>query len=298
MDIVKCFDQINHNIIYQKIPLANKYLFLIKNWCTSKVIGLEFKEGRNENFKPTSGIPRGSKIGFFICNIVLDGLQNFIQKNLPKRYTKFSEELKPKTSGKLRSSVTRAYIQLFCVRYADNVLILSKCLKAHMKKIQELLVLFLNKISLSIKNSSIFQERLFKPGSSFEYLGFKFIYPDLNRPHFDKGKFTKVKYTPISVAAGELAKYWRSKPYLLVQNRSLNNIKAKIKTQLSARNNYLSPDIMIDKLNYILRRALNYYNLTSTITKQLLPLNSLLNRFFYRYLLRRYSSKPKIYTFI
>jgi retron-type reverse transcriptase len=301
VDVVKCFDQINHNTIYQKIPLASKYLFFIKTWCTSKIIGPESSGGKNIELKPTSGIPQGSIIGPPICNIVLDGLQDFIQENLPTRYTRSPEELgyiKFKSLGKLSRSVSRAYIQLFCIRYADDILILAKCLKVHMKKIQELLVTFLNKISLSIKSPSIFQGRLFKPGSSFEYLGFKFIYPHLNKPNFDKGKFTKVKYTPMSVATGEATRYSRSGPYLLVQNRSFDNIKTKLKTQLNAINSYVPPDVMIDKLNSILRGALNYYNLTGTITKQLLPLNDLLHRFFYKYLLRRYSSKPKIYTFI
>ena len=228
-------------------------------------------------------------------------MQDFIQKNLPTRYTRSLEELdyiKFKTPGKLSRSVTRAYIKLFCIRHAHDILILAKCLKAHMRKIQELLVTFLNKISLSIKNPSIFQGRLFKPGSSFEYLGFKFVYPNMNKSSFDKGKFTKIRYTPMSVAAGEATSYSRSGPYLLAQNRSLDNIKTKLKTQLNATNSYLPPNVMIDKLNSILRRALNYYNLTGTITNQLLPLNNLLHRVFYKYLLRRYSSKPKIHTFI
>ena len=55
---------------------------------------------------------------------------------------------------------------------------------------------------------------------------------------------------------------------------------------------------MIDQVNIILRSALNYYNLTSSTKNQLLPLNDLLHKLFYKYLLRKFSSKPKIYTFI
>lgn len=39
-------------------------------------------------------MPQGFKIGPTICNIVFDGLQDFIQENLPKRYTRSAEELK------------------------------------------------------------------------------------------------------------------------------------------------------------------------------------------------------------
>lgn len=167
-----------------------------------------------------------------------------------------------------------------------------------MKKIQKLLVTFLKKLSLTIKTPEIFQGRLFKPGSSFKYLGFKFIYPNLNNLNFDKGKFTQVEYTPISVAAGKATRYSRSGPYILIQNRSFDNIKTKLKTQLNFKNSYLAPEVMIDKLNLILKGCLNYYNLFGSLTKQLLSLNDLLHRFFYKYLLRRYSSKPKIYSFL
>jgi Group II intron, maturase-specific domain len=160
------------------------------------------------------------------------------------------------------------------------------------------LTLLLKRINLTIKIPEIFQGRLFKPGSSFDYLGFKFVYPDLSKPNFDKGKFTQAVYSPMNVAARKAARYSQSGPYLLAQNRSFDNIKTKLKVQLNARNSYLLPDVMIDKLNSILRGFLNYYNLTSTLTKQFLPLNDLLHRFFYKYLLRRYSSKPKIYSFI
>ena len=77
---MKCFAQINHNTIYQKVPLASKYLFLIKIWCTSKIIGPESKEGKDIVFEPTSGIPQGSIIGPSICNIVLDGLQDLYKE--------------------------------------------------------------------------------------------------------------------------------------------------------------------------------------------------------------------------
>ena len=47
-----------------------------------------------------------------------------------------------------------------------------------------------------------------------------------------------------------------------------------------------------------LKDFLNYYNLTVTIKKQLLSINNLLHKLFYKYLLRKFSSVPKIYRFI
>mgnify|MGYP001799392096 CR=1 FL=1 len=301
VDIVKCFDKIAHKTVYEKVPLANKYLFFIKRWATNFRIGPENREGKNIKFKPTSGVPQGLIIGPMVCNIVLDGLQDFVQDNLPSRYTKSKEELdyaKFKTGEEPTKLMSRTYLQVFCVRYADDILILSKCAKLHVKKIQQLLVEFLNKRGLEIENSSVFQGKRFKPGSSIEYLGFKFKYPNLNKSSFGKGKYTKPRFNPMSVADKTFSRYFRSGPYLLIQNRRLKKLKNSLKTQLNRKNSHFPVEIMIDQINSILRRALNYYNLTSSTKNQLLPLNDLLHKLFYKYLLRKFSSKPKIYTFI
>ena len=93
VDIVKCFDKISYQIIYEKTPLLSKYLFFIKRWASSTIIGPKVKGGKNIKFKPISGVSQSSIIKLMICNIVLDSLQDFIQTNLPTRYTKSKEEL-------------------------------------------------------------------------------------------------------------------------------------------------------------------------------------------------------------
>lgn len=301
VDIVKCFDQISHQVIFKKVPLANKYLYLIKCWTTRLIIGTETKGGKVVKIKPTKGLPQGSTIGPMICNIVLDGLQDFLQDNLPARYKRSREELeymKYKRGTPPSSSNSHINLQVFCIRFEDKILILGKCLKSHVKKIQTLLVSFLSQRGLEIKNASIFQGKRFKPGMSFDYLGFTFKYPNLDSASFDKGKYTKFEFTPMSVTSGTLSKYSRSSPYLLVKNSSLKILKNSLRVQLSKKNGYLSVKTMIDKLNTILRGSLNYFNLTATIKNQLLPINNLLHKLFYKYLLRKFSSVPKIYSFI
>lgn len=102
----------------------------------------------------------------------------------------------------------------------------------------------------------------------------------------------------MSVADGTFSRYSRSGPYLLVQSSSSKQLKNSLRVQLSKRNSHLSVKKMIDKVNTILRGSLNYYNLTATIKKQLLPINNLLHKLFYKYLLRKFGSAPKIYSFI
>ena len=301
VDIVKCFDKISHKIIYEKVPLANKYLFFIKCWSTNFVIGPEHHGGKTIKVKSTSGVPQSSIIGPMLCNIVLDGLQDFVQDNLPAKYIKSKEELdyvKFRTGKELTKPMLHNCFQVFCIRHADDILILSKCAKSHVKKIQHLLIKFLDRRGLEIKNSSVFQGKRFKPGSSIEYLGFKFKYPNLDKSSFDKGKYTKVGFNTTSIVDGTLFQHSHSKPYLLIQNRLLKKLKYSLKVQLNRRNSYLSVKLMIDRVNTILISALNYYNLTFSTKSQLLPLNNLLHKLFYKYLLRKFSSKPKIYSFI
>lgn len=132
------------------------------------------------------------------------------------------------------------------MRYADDILILSKCAKSHVEKIQNLLVEFLDRRGLEIKNSSVFQGKRFKPGSSIEYLGFKFKYPNLNKFSFYKGKYTKLGFNPMSIADGTFYRYSRSGPYLLIQNRRLKKLKDSLKIQLNRKNSYLPVELMID----------------------------------------------------
>jgi hypothetical protein len=160
------------------------------------------------------------------------------------------------------------------------------------------LIEFLNKRGLEIKNLSIFQGKRFKPGSSIKYLGFKFKYPNLNKSSFDKGKYTKLGFNPMSVADETFSRYSRSGPYLLIQNRRIKKLKDSSKIQFNRINSYLLVELMIYRVNSILRGALNYYNLTVLTKNQLLPLNDLLHKLFYNYLLCKFSSKLKIYTFI
>nr|YP_010377420.1 hypothetical protein NDC64_mgp21 [Navicula tsukamotoi]QYB23107.1 hypothetical protein [Navicula tsukamotoi] len=301
VDLVKCFEKISHDAIFEKTPLTNKYLFVLKAWCKASIIGPESVKGKTVTIRPTEGVPQGSIIGPILCNIVLDGLQDFIQDKMPERYNRSEKEMnylrfKISDSRRIRLST---YLVLFCVRYADDILILAKCNKDHIKRIQELLVEFLSNVGLEIKNSSQFQGKLFEPGSSFEYLGFKFIYPNLRKSKtFDKGKFTKFKITPMNLAQNVTSRYSNSNIFLLVSKSSLQKFKNNLKKQLSKKHGFLEVDRMIDSLNTMIRGFLNYYNITSTISTQLLPINDLLHKSFYKYLLRKFSSTPKIYTYI
>lgn len=243
---------------------------------------------------------QSSIIGHTLCSIILDGLQDFIQDNLPVKYKKPEKklEIKYKRGNKLIYSASYASLKVFCVRYADEVLILGKCLKLHAKRIQSLFVEFLDQRGLKIKNGSTFHSKRLKPDFSINYLGFTFKYPNISSGLFSKKKFTKAKFNPISTSDKILSRYFQAESYLLFFNSFFKKLKITLKVQLSRRNNYLTVEKMIDEINTTLITALNCCDSIWIAKKQLLPINNLLHKLFYKYLLRKFSSVPKTYEFI
>jgi len=294
VDIVKYFESISHKEIYFKTPITNKYKYLLKVWTQTAIVGTVNKESKKiVKIIPTAGVSLGSIIGPMLCNLILDGLQNYIESNVLERY-----ERENKIQRYIEYTVKKVSSQIFCIRYVDNILILAKCPKLYMDKIQELLIEFLNKYDLTIKNPEIKQGKLFTPGSSIEYIGFKICFPDLKKDIFDKGKYTKIRFTPRSLVFGNFSKYTRGVIYLIVCEKAFTNIKDKIKKQFNSRNVFLPVNVMINNVNSIVRGFLNYFNLTETISIQIKSLNDLLHRLMYKYLLRKYSSVPKVYSYI
>jgi len=64
-----------------------------------------------------------------------------------------------------------------------------------LKFLQSVLASFLTNRGLKIKNFINKIVMTFKPGISFKYLGFKFLFPYIKVSKLDRGKFTKQKFT-------------------------------------------------------------------------------------------------------
>jgi Reverse transcriptase (RNA-dependent DNA polymerase) len=258
VSVVPCFDQASHQAIYDKIPVASKYLFFVKRWFNKSVIGLEVNGALSSKLKSILVVSIGPITRHLICNVFLDGLQDFIKKKLPTRYIRSCQEsdyIRFKTRKEPTRSVWSTSLQVFCVRYVDDILILSKCLKRHTKNIQCLLINFLNQRGLTIKNPSVFQGKLFAPGSSIKYLGFTLVYPDLNKFNCNKGKYIQFECRGRPVGVSKVfSRYLRVSPYILVQTRCVKNLKDKLKVQLSVKNSCLDVGRMIDNINIIFKR--------------------------------------------
>lgn len=121
VDVERCFDEISYKAICFSIPMGNKYLYLVKSWTTKSIMGLEARKSKNDRFEPSEGKLEGPIIKPMVCNILLDGLQDFVQDNLSNSGKKFSrEELKCagyKTRVKSAGLCSYGNSQVFCVRY-------------------------------------------------------------------------------------------------------------------------------------------------------------------------------------
>lgn len=301
VDINKCFDEISHDKIYELTPLSAKYRYFIKSWCTATVIESITKGSKIISYIPTSGVPQGSIIGPLLCNIVLDGLNDYLLISFPKVF-KINDKARALVESKTNKPLTRNVIdqktRLYAVRYADDILILAKCNLEDLKLVQKALVEFLKERGLTINDPDTFQGYTFNSGAKFNYLGFTFILPNPKNPRVDSGKYTKKQYNPITTSLTNLTRYTRSRLLVLIENQCMQRFKDKIKKQINGKSTTLSVKTLIDKVNLLLRGFLNYYNLTSDISKQVNQINDLIHKLFYKFLLRKFSSTPKIYTMI
>jgi hypothetical protein len=112
-----------------------------------------------------------------------------------------------------------------------------------------------------MKEQINFLGKSFQPGTNFSYLGFKFIFPNYKSILIDKGKFTKLRYTPITLRFTNLSKFNRSSIFILITSTCFKRLKNKLKLQLNRKNSILSVKKMIDKINLILWKNLIYFSI-------------------------------------
>ena len=302
VDIRKCFDEIDHQTALERYPLCNKYRFFLKAWLKAPIYGTTTWECKTPVKEiPKTGVPQGSIVGPSVANCVLDGLEETIRSvykpSKAAKYKRSEEDIAVilKYNKEPKKIEKSAPIRFLYLRFADDILIIGKNHPATLSKVMNVLEKELNSKGLIIKdkdNSSFW----FKPGASFDYLGFRFIYTNSKSKKLNRGKYTANKYVdPYSTVRGGTSAKDRSGLLVLVRPKSFKECCDKIRNILARSNSTLSVAELVKRYNTSLRGMMNYFGITRTTRTQLRYLDYLGYRWFRRLLLQKFSSTPGLH---
>jgi len=156
-DIKGCFDNINHDFLLKLMgginPSDKK---IVRQWLKTGVM-------EKQNFSPLgSGTPQGGIISPLLANIALDGMREYLFRELRKEY-------KSNTRGKMINGST-----LGVIRYADDFVIIHKD-KDVIERAKELLETWLQERGLELSQE---KTKIVHSTEGFDFLIF-------NGKHFD-----------------------------------------------------------------------------------------------------------------
>jgi RNA-directed DNA polymerase len=134
-DIKACFDNISHKWILKNIPLSK---YMLKQWLKA---GFIFKK---KLFYSKSGTPQGGVISPVIANMVLDGIQNLLDKEFLKK-----EKVK-------------------MVRYADDFIITAISKDILEQRVKPLISKFLSERGLELSKE---KTKITNLDEGFDFLG-------------------------------------------------------------------------------------------------------------------------------
>ena len=153
-DIEKCFDQIDHNKLLDKIKVAPTIRKQIKAWLKAGVLDQNVFNDTN------TGTPQGGTISPLLANIALEGMAELIKKAFPYK-NRNSSFLPYKERGEIFNTPV-------FIRYADDFVIIhenKKVIEDSIPLINE----WLNEIGLKLKPSKTHIRNL---SDGFDFLGF------------------------------------------------------------------------------------------------------------------------------
>jgi RNA-directed DNA polymerase len=129
-DIAKCFDQINHEVLLQKLNTAPTIARQIRAWLKSGMLD------RGDWFPTNEGTPQGGVISPLLANIALHGLEEYIRQ--------WVKTWRGNKRDNLRS--------ISLIRYADDFVVLHKD-KSVIRQAKGLIENWLHGLGLELKES-------------------------------------------------------------------------------------------------------------------------------------------------
>lgn len=135
------------------------------------------------------------------------------------------------------------------IRYVENLIIYGMLTKEQLQGIYKRLESFL--LGRGLQTVDVNRKSfVFKPGVSFELLGYKFIYPNCyNSKLLNQGRYTKIRHPSYQVVDNIFVKWARLSIYVIVCSTSFKRISRSFKDCLHSKHYYWSVGRMIERLN-------------------------------------------------
>jgi RNA-directed DNA polymerase len=227
-DISKCFDQINHNYLLEKLQNTRPIRKQVKAWLRAGVMSGDILE------KVEKGTPQGGVISPLLANIALDGMARHIEKCVPKKGNNPSPRL---------------------IRYADDFVILHPELDKVLKA-KEAIQKWLEPVGLELKpektrichtlNPLRVEESELTEPPGFDFLGF-----NIRQYHVGRHKSGR-SGGPKNTLLGFKTFIRPSKKSILAHHNALKRV---MRTHQTAPQSGL-----IGKINPIIKGWCNYYS--------------------------------------
>ena len=225
-DIAKCFDEIDHQALLDKLNTSPTIRKVIKGWLKAGIM-----EG-GKTIPTTKGTPQGGVASPLLANIALHGMENLVKAHFPTK--------QPMIKGRRRHISSPALI-----RYADDLVILHEELEV-VRQCQELIEKWLGKIGLRLSPTKTSISHTLTPHEGkvgFDFLGF-------NIRQYPAGKYQTGTVNGRKIGFKVLIR--PSKKSFRSHYQKLSGIIAKHKGH--------SQRVLIQALNPAIRGWCNYYD--------------------------------------
>lgn len=226
-----------------------------------------------------------------IWNFVLDNIVNYLLKNLPSNYLFDNKEI-----NRIRNCFGDSYVKEFkklvswpviwiwVYRSSNEILILGQASQKQFLQMHNHLILFFKKCGLINNKKKENSVKVFMPGAYFDFLEFQFQCANSKNWRIYKKKYSLNQFC--------------NRFIIIIRSKTYKYISISFKTLFKGNKVNFPVAILIKSYNKWLIGVVKYFGLIKDTWIQLLKLNHFAYLKFKRFIIWKFSSKPKLKTFI